>query len=572
MDPFLILGVPGNATQDEIKQAYRRLAMRWHPDRNPHSSEAKERFHQAAEAYKMLFEKKPGKHYDQAETDGTGYRQQRSSERSTHHDHDQYHDHSNDSQDEFADTVFWDVMLDFAIKLAQTGSNESQITLEICRNGCNENLARLIAEKAFNIHAHYASNPGSGKRGKPHPDHSSFKEERLQEDLFRAFIGQRSFFWSPRDACEYYLVVFRAFRQSSAKNPLNWISVNKRLLGLLNFSIVLFTVILLAVYYYSGPAEYKLLTDKQLLQLPFLVLPLMFVWMLYRKLWIASLVMSPTYLATIAHYNDSMPAEITTDLYAIIPTIALCFAPFVVTVLFVNFVYYQKAQRMIGQAGSLFSHHLDELVWIKNRSGTSATPAFLFALLFIVAMVHLFPRNWDFSGPVGLGQASVIREKNQAKLKKARWRVDEAREFFDIAESHFNASSPDYVKAEMAYITSAANGSLLALYKLGYMHYSGVGAEQNDALAFNYFQQATRAPLAFQPHDLEVTTRFLAESYNSLGILYQDGIGTRKNRERAAEMFRQAANFGAPDARRNLKLIYQGGSSVRRELANPMPR
>jgi TPR repeat protein len=97
-----------------------------------------------------------------------------------------------------------------------------------------------------------------------------------------------------------------------------------------------------------------------------------------------------------------------------------------------------------------------------------------------------------------------------------------------------------------------------------------VGAQQNDALAFDYFLQATRAPLAFQPHDLEVTTRFLAESYNSLGILYQDGIGTRKNPQRAAEMFRQAANFGAPNAARNLKLMYQGGSSLRRELVNPM--
>jgi curved DNA-binding protein CbpA len=570
MDPYLILGVANNAAQDEIKQAYRRLAMKWHPDRNPHSSEAKERFYQAAEAYKMLSEKKPEKLYDHVETGGPDYRQQRSSERSTHYD--QYHDHSNDSHDEFADTVFWDVMLDYAIKLAQTGSSESQITLEICRNGCNESLARLIAEKAFNIHAHYTSNPGSGKRDKPHPDRSSFKEERLQEELFRAFIGQRSFFWSPRDASEYYLMIFRAFRQSTAKNPLSWISVNKRLLGILNFSIVLFTVVLLAIYYYPGPAEYKLLTDKQMLQLPFLLLSLMLVWMLYRKLWIASLVLSLTYLATIAPYNDAMPAEMTTDLYAMIPTIALCFAPFVIAVLFVNFVYYQKAQRMIRQAGNLFGNHLDELVWIKNRSGTSATAAFLFALLFITAMVHLFPRNWDFSGPVGLGQASIIREQNQAKLKKARLRVDEAREFFDIAESHFKASSPDYVEAEMAYITSAANGSLLALYRLGYMNYSGVGAEQNDALAFHYFQQATRAPLAFQPHNLEVTTRFLAESYNSLGILYQDGIGTRKNPERAAEMFRQAAKFGAPGARRNLKLIYQGGSSVRRELANPMSR
>jgi len=568
MDPYLILGVPGNATQDDIKQAYRRLAMMWHPDRNPHSSEAKERFHQAAEAYKMLLDKKPGKHYDEAETNETDFRQQRSSEKSTHRD--QYHDHSNDSQDEFADSVFWDVMLDYAIKLAQTGSSESQITLEICRNGCNESLARLIAEKAFNIHAHYTSNPASGKRGKPRSDRSTFKEERLQDELFRAFIGQRSFFWSPRDASDYYLVAFRAFRQSMAKNPLSWISVNKRLLGILNFSIVLFTVILLAVYYYPGPAEYKLLTDKQMLQLPFLILPLMFVWMLYRKLWIASLVMSLTYLATIAHYNDAMPADMTANLNAMILPIALCFAPFVVTVLFANLVYYQKAQRMIHQADNLFGDHIEQLVWIKNRSGTSATAAFLFAVLLITAMVHLFPRNWEFSGPVGLGQASIIHEQNQAKLKKARLRVDEARELFDIAESHFNASPPDYVKAEMAYIASATNGSLLALYKLGYMYYSGVGAQQNDALAFDYFLQATRAPLAFQPHDLEVTTRFLAESYNSLGILYQDGIGTRKNPQRAAEMFRQAANFGAPNAARNLKLMYQGGSSLRRELVNPM--
>ena len=522
----------------------------------------------------MLLEKKPGKHYEQAETGGTDYRQQRSSERSNQHDqyHDQHHDHSNDSQDEFADSVFWDVMLDHAIKLAQTGSSESQITLEICRNGCNESLARLIAEKAFNINAHYTSNSGSDKRGKPRSDRSSFKQDRLREDLFRAFIGQRSFFWSPKDACDYYLVVFRAFRQSSAKNPLSWISVNKRLLGILNFSIVLFTVLLLAAYYFPGPAEYKPLTDKQMLQLPFLILPLMFVWMLYRKLWIASLVLSLSYLATIAHYNDAMPVEMTSDLYAMFPIIALCFAPFVITVLFANFVYYQKAQRMIHRAASLFDDHLDELVWIKNRSGTSATAAFVFALLFIAAMVHLFPRNWDFSGPVGLGQASIIHQQNQAKLEKARLRVDEAREFFDIAESHFNTSSPDYVKAEMAYVTSAANGSLLASYRLGYMHYNGVGVEQNDELAFHYFQQATRAPLAFQPHNLELTTRFLAESYNSLGILYQDGIGTRRNSKRAAGMFRQAVNFGAPDAMRNLKLVYQGGSSVRRELANPMSR
>ena len=57
MDPYVILGVDRNASQDEIKKAYRREAMKWHPDRSGNSAEARERFHQAAEAYKILSSK-----------------------------------------------------------------------------------------------------------------------------------------------------------------------------------------------------------------------------------------------------------------------------------------------------------------------------------------------------------------------------------------------------------------------------------------------------------------------------------------------------------------------------------
>ena len=568
MNPYLVLGIENDASQEEIKQAYRRLAMKWHPDRNQNSNEAKEHFHQAAEAYKILFDKTPKENYGRTESNQSEESGQRDSQRSTNHDN--YQKADNDSQDGFADTVFWDVMLDYAIKLAQAGVSQNEITLDICRNGCNEKLARLIAEKAFNIHAHYASNPGTGKQGKSRPDHSTFKEERLDGELYRAFIGQRSFFWSPRDATEYYLVVFRAFSQSAEMNPLNWISANKRLMGILNFSIVLFAIILLAVYYYPGPAEYKLLSDKQMLQLPFLILPLMFVWMLYRKLWGTALIFSLAYMATIDYYNDTLWLDKPLDLYAIIPTVLVCFAPFVIAALFANYIYYQKAQRMARRADHLFSDHLDQLVWVKNRSGTSATAAFLFALVFVVAMVHLFPRNWDYSGQPGFGKASVIHQQNQVKRQKARAKVDQAREFFEIGEAQFNASPADYVKAEMAYITAAANGSLLALYRLGYMHYSGEGAEQNDKLAFDYFQQATRAPLAFQPHNLELTTSFLAESYNNLGILYQQGLGTPKNLGRAAEMYRKADEFGSSGARQNLKLVYRSETSrSRRKLVNP---
>jgi len=573
MDPYLILGIESNATQEEIKQAYRRLAMKWHPDRNQDSADAKERFHQAAEAYKILFEKAPKEKYGRAETNWSDDSQANGDQANDNKEYarqDSDQTSANGSRDEFADTVFWDVMLDYAIKLAQTGKSQNEITLDICRNGCNENLARLIAEKAFNIHAHYTSNPESGKQRKSRPDRSSFKQERLDGELYRAFIGQRSFFWSPRDATDYYLVVFRAFSQSTAINPLNWISINKRLMRILNFSIVLFAVILLAVYYYPGPAEYKLLSDKQMLQLPFLILPLMSVWMLYRKLWATALILSLAFMATIAYYNDSMWLETPLDLNAMIPTVLICFAPFVVAAVFANYIYYLKARRMISQAGHLFTDHLDRLVWIKNRSGTSATAAFLFALVFIVAMVHLFPRNWEYSGQPGFGKASVIHQQNQVKLKKARLKVDEAREFFEIGEAHYHASPADYVKAEMAYTTSAANGSLLALYRLGYMHYNGEGGEQNDALAFGYFQQDTLAPLAFQPHNLKLTTRFLAESYNALGIMYQGGLGTRKDLDRAVEMYRKAEEFGSASARQNLNRVYRTDiNTIRRKLANP---
>jgi molecular chaperone DnaJ len=53
MNSHAILGVPQNASPAEIKRAYRRLAMRWHPDRNT-SPEATERFKQIQGAYDQL--------------------------------------------------------------------------------------------------------------------------------------------------------------------------------------------------------------------------------------------------------------------------------------------------------------------------------------------------------------------------------------------------------------------------------------------------------------------------------------------------------------------------------------
>lgn len=68
-DFYKVLGLTKGASEDEIKKAYRKLALKYHPDKNK-SANAEERFKEIAEAYEVLSDKKKREIFDQYGEEG----------------------------------------------------------------------------------------------------------------------------------------------------------------------------------------------------------------------------------------------------------------------------------------------------------------------------------------------------------------------------------------------------------------------------------------------------------------------------------------------------------------------
>ena len=71
-DYYEVLGVDKTASEDEIKKAYRKIAIKYHPDRNPGNKEAEEKFKEAAEAYDVLHDPQKRQQYEQFGFAGQG--------------------------------------------------------------------------------------------------------------------------------------------------------------------------------------------------------------------------------------------------------------------------------------------------------------------------------------------------------------------------------------------------------------------------------------------------------------------------------------------------------------------
>ena len=71
-DYYEVLGVTKSASADDIKKAYRKLAIQYHPDKNPDNPEAEDKFKEAAEAYEVLSNPEKKQRYDQFGHQGMG--------------------------------------------------------------------------------------------------------------------------------------------------------------------------------------------------------------------------------------------------------------------------------------------------------------------------------------------------------------------------------------------------------------------------------------------------------------------------------------------------------------------
>ncbi|MEY2719604.1 MAG: dnaJ molecular chaperone DnaJ [Bacteroidota bacterium] len=158
-DPYDVLGVDRNASADEIKSAYRKLAMKYHPDRNPDDAQAEANFKEAAAAYDILSDADKRARFDQYGHAGLGGQQG-------------YHEYSNVNDifsafgDIFGQSIFGDMFGGGQRSSRQRSRKEQGADLRVRMPLTLEEIATGV-EKTIKIRHYKSCNTcsGSGAKG-----------------------------------------------------------------------------------------------------------------------------------------------------------------------------------------------------------------------------------------------------------------------------------------------------------------------------------------------------------------------------------------------------------------------
>jgi len=176
-DYYKVLEISKSAPQVDVKKAYRKLALKWHPDKNPDKKEeAEKKFKEISEAYEVLSDEKKRKIYDQFGKDGLG-----GSSSSGHHRH---HHHRSHGHKRSSHTLFDD--------FSEFGFSEFGF---VFRNP-EEVFREFFGSDPFadffgpSLHSHNHLRHGHHKSGKSNCNRhgsSSLNHRRMEDPFFSAF-------------------------------------------------------------------------------------------------------------------------------------------------------------------------------------------------------------------------------------------------------------------------------------------------------------------------------------------------------------------------------------------------
>jgi hypothetical protein len=538
MDYYSILGISPNVTEDELKKAFRKMAMKYHPDRAGNSTVAKDKFFEITRAYKVLTREIRNK--TKQDQSSSAYDRVKSGDAG------------------FYEGKHWNEMLEYAISLAKSGYTREGVRIKVLQKGCDKKMAASVSDQAFKLQenlnrkADTAENSGSDK--------TKNLTRKFDYQTIASLLGEQDPNRSSYRKISYYLDVFNDIESGAIFAS----SKNRYLSKVFNRAILLFLVLSGSVYFLPVIFKFIPLGLVDLFQLPSILLSLMLVWSVYRKLWLLSLIGVFTFGLTQLYYYHSMPASIEQGFSSILLTAFICYLPFVFFTRGANYFFCAKAKNIVESVNTLYPEIEDKLILIKNLGGVSRLTAFMVTIFLSFYFLYMIPENGSLYDKYNWLVPDYSKRENK-DFKQIQSKANEAERLYRLAEEHFNRNPPQYEDAKNLYLRATDYGSLLSSYKLGYMFFVGKGGMQDDKKAFYYFNKAINSPLANQPHNLGLVTKWLSESYKSLGIMYLGGYGTLKNTQKAEEMFRLAIKYGAKNENKNLLHI---GSLKHQNLRN----